>query len=340
MTVAALALPAIAAAQDIHFSQFYETSILRNPSMTGVFSGDYKIGVSYRSQWNSISKPYQTGLVSAEARFPISNEVNDYVSVGLLSYYDKAGSIDMQTLTVYPAINYNKSLEDENNSFLSVGFTGGFVQRSFDPAKMTVDNQYQGNHFDPSLPTNENIGTTKLNLWDVGAGITFSSNSSGADNDITYYVGASGYHFTQPKNSYTDMAGINLSMKLVGSAGMSMKVAKDYTMQFHANYTHQGTYSELLLGGMIGWNKMAISSEDLLLSLNFGLFYRMGDAIIPVVKIKYKDLAIGVSYDTNVSKLKAASNWRGGYEITVFKTGLFNDPKFQKSRTICPTASW
>ena len=43
------ALPQLAQAQaDIHFSQFYETSILRNPSLTGVFSNDFKIGGYYR----------------------------------------------------------------------------------------------------------------------------------------------------------------------------------------------------------------------------------------------------------------------------------------------------
>src|SRR5690606_15066658 len=117
-------------AQDIHFSQYYETSILRNPALTGIFTGDYKVGVIYRSQWSSISKPYQTALVNAETRIPVRGMANDFVSIGLLAYYDKAGSVSLQTLGLYPALNYNKSLSSENNTYLSVGFTGGFIQRS------------------------------------------------------------------------------------------------------------------------------------------------------------------------------------------------------------------
>ena len=55
-------------AQDIHFSQFYENGILRNPALTGIFSGDYKAGVNYRTQWSSISVPFQTMLATAEDR--------------------------------------------------------------------------------------------------------------------------------------------------------------------------------------------------------------------------------------------------------------------------------
>src|SRR5690349_6536682 len=76
-------------AQDIHFTQFYENSILRNPALTGVFAEDYKLGVSYRSQWSSVSNPYQTGTLNAEMHRPVRGG-NDNISFGLLAYYDKA----------------------------------------------------------------------------------------------------------------------------------------------------------------------------------------------------------------------------------------------------------
>src|SRR5690606_24287504 len=128
-TALLLTAAATSQGQDIHFSQFYETSILRNPALTGFFSDDYKVSVVYRNQWSSISRPFQTGVLSAETRIPVRGEANDFVSIGLLGYYDKAGSISLQTTAVYPAINYNKSLGGNQNSYLSVGFTGGYIQR-------------------------------------------------------------------------------------------------------------------------------------------------------------------------------------------------------------------
>ncbi len=75
-----MAIPVFVHAQaDIHFSQFYETSILRNPALTGVFADDYKFGAYYRNQWNTISNPFQTGLVSAETHAPVSHMNNDFL---------------------------------------------------------------------------------------------------------------------------------------------------------------------------------------------------------------------------------------------------------------------
>src|ERR1700744_4318828 len=118
----------VRAQADVHFSQFYETSILRNPALTGVFADDYKFGAYYRNQWSSISNPFQTALISAESRVSVSRMNDDFFSFGLLAYADEAGSIDQKITAVYPAINYNKSINPDHNTYLSVGFTGGYLQ--------------------------------------------------------------------------------------------------------------------------------------------------------------------------------------------------------------------
>lgn len=317
--------------QDVHFSQFYETSILRNPALTGIFTGDYKVGAIYRNQWSSISKPFQTALVSGEVKIPV-NEVGDFVSIGILAFYDKAGSIELKTLGAYPAVNYNKSLEDGHNSFLSVGFTGGYMQRTYDPTKMTFNNQYQNNTYNAANPSGERLSDPKINNWDLGAGISFSS-TAGADDQLNYFVGIAGYHFTNPNQSFENNNTINLDMRWVGSAGLSTQLSDIYGLHMYANYTRQGSYQEIIAGGLISWNKMETRSE-ILFALYGGVFYRYADALVPTVKLKYKDYAIGVSYDLNVSKLKAATNLQGGLEISVFKTGFFRAD--DRGRTLCP----
>ncbi len=321
-------------AQDIHFSQFYETSILRNPSLTGIFSGDYKVGVMYRQQWSSISNPFQTALLSAEMRMPIRGDANDFISFGLLSYYDKAGSINLQTVTVYPAINYNKALEDAHNSFLSVGFTGGFIQRSFDPGKATFDNQYQNDRFDPANPTGENLPDPSFTQWDMGAGFSFNS-SAGKNNNMNYILGASGYHFSRPKYSFSTEDEVEQAIRWNVNAGLSVKVNEQFAYQLHGNYMRQGTYNEAIVGALLGWTKESARTGDQFV-MSAGMLYRYADAVIPVVRLVYSGYSFGFSYDVNASKLTTASNLRGGFEITVFKTGLFRDPKFEKSRTLCP----
>jgi type IX secretion system PorP/SprF family membrane protein len=323
------------AAQDVHFSQFYESTILRNPALTGIFTGEYKVTAIYRNQWSSVSQPFQTALISAETRIPVSEDIHDFVSIGLVAYYDRAGSIDLKTMGVYPAINYNKSLEDDHNSFISVGFTGGYLQRSFDPTKMTFDNQYQGGSFNPDNPTGEQITDSKIHHWDLGAGISFSS-SAGANNDLSYFVGVAGYHFLKPTVSFFHNSDIKLEMKWNVNAGINYKLSERYGLILHANYMKQGSYSETIGGGLLSWKNSAVP-EDNIFTLYAGAFYRINDALAPTVKLDYKTLSFGLSYDVNISKLKAASNLRGGYELTVVKTGLFKDPRWEKARTICPS---
>lgn len=336
LPITACTTPAIVQAQDIHFSQFYETSILRNPSLTGIFTGDYKVGAIYRNQWSSISKPYQTGLVNVETRIPINN-VNDFLSVGLLGYYDKAGSISMQTLSVYPAVNYSKSLEDGHNSYLSVGFTGGYIQRSYDPTKATLNNQFVNGSYSPDNPTGENFNNPKFSYFDLGAGITFSSTSGDGEeaNRLNYVVGIAGYHLTQPKNSFNNNDDSKLDMKWNVNAAISKELNETYSFQLHANYMRQGDYNETIAGGLFGWNKKD-GNGNILFVLYGGVFYRVKDAFIPTIKLRYKDVAFNFSYDVNSSKLRAATNMQGGYEISIVKTGIFNDPERKQSRVICP----
>lgn len=327
-------------AQDIHFSQFYETTILRNPALCGVFNGDYKASVNYRSQWRSISTPYTTAQLSLETRIPVNNESNDFFSAGLLAMYDKAGSINMKTMSIYPAINFSKSLGDAYNSFITAGFTAGYIQRSFDPSKMTTNSQYQQGMYNPSLPTGEEGATPKLNYWDIGGGINFSS-GGGENNAFTYFVGVAGYHLIKPKASFYNSDLVRLETRWNVSAGLNYRINDNWGIIAQASYTMQGESTEIIGGGLISWKNPPQNDEDSPLYVFYlGAFYRNADAVIPVVKLDYKRYSFGISYDINVSNLSTASNFRGGMELSLVKTGLFKDPRWQKSRTVCPHFFW
>ncbi|MDR3678806.1 MAG: PorP/SprF family type IX secretion system membrane protein [Flavipsychrobacter sp.] len=329
--------PVVTYAQaDIHFSQFYETSILRNPALTGVFSEDYKFSAVYRNQWSSITNPFETALVSAESKIKIGHgEQNDFFSYGALVYYDKAGSIDSRIIGAYPAINYSKAFGDAHNSYLSAGFTGGIIQHSFDPSKATFNNQYQNNVFNASNPTGENLPNPKLTLYDVGAGINFNS-SSGEYNSVTYMLGVSGYHFTQPNNSYYKSPNINLNMRFNVNMALSGHFNESYSYQLQGNFALQGSYYEAIAGGLVGWNRINENDLDPEFAIYAGAFYRYGDAIIPTFKLRFKTLAFGLSYDVNVSGLNTASSYRGGYEISLIKTGHFFDKNSTNGKPLCP----
>ena len=116
-----LCLVPCAFTQDIHFSQFFETPLLRNPSLTGIYTGDVRIQGVYRNQWNNVTNAYKTASVNAEYKTPVGKGY-DFVTTGLEIFYDRAGTIGWTSTYVLPALNYHKSLSNDKNRYLSLGF--------------------------------------------------------------------------------------------------------------------------------------------------------------------------------------------------------------------------
>lgn len=320
-------------AQDIHLSQFYETPMLRNPALAGIFTGDFRVEAVYRNQWNSITIPYETGALSGEAKFPIGQH-NDFLTGGLQLTYDVAGSAHFRTTQVYPTINYHKSLSDERNMYLSVGFMGGFTQRQFDPSKATFDNQYNNGAFDPTAPNGESILKNTYTYPDMATGMSFSSTIG---ENVNWFVGASYYHFNHPKISFLEDKSVELSPKWEYNAGVSAPLGDFGKVIVEYNQLTQGVYSEVMAGGLFGYTLQVASGATTQTDMIYGGFFvRWNDAIIPVVKLELNKYAIGFSYDINVSKLSTASQSFGGYEISFSYIGFFNSLSSSAHKLRCP----
>ncbi len=328
-------LPANTYAQaDIHFSQFYETALLRNPALTGVFDNNYKVGAYYRSQWASITYPYETMLLSGEYRLSLGRNANDFISIGALGYSDKVGDIDNKTTAGYLALNYNKSINTNNNSYLSVGFVGGHLQYSFDPTKATFNNQFLGGAYDPNSPSMETLPEPEMSLSDVGAGINYNF-SAGRSLEATYLLGASCYHLTQPLFSYYGTYNYKHNMRWNINAAMARELTENIILKLHVNYARQGSFQEAIGGALLGWRKFEALAEPEF-EIYAGIFYRYADAFVPIIKMRYKHASFGISYDVNTSKLSSASNMRGGLEVTAFLTGNYPPSRSPYKKTVCP----
>lgn len=322
-----------AMAQDIHLSQFYETPILRNPALIGIFNGDVRVQAVYRNQWNQVTIPYQTGTLSGEIKFPVGN-ANDYLTTGLQLTYDRAGTSRLQSTQIMPAINYHKSLNADKASFLSLGFMGGFVQRQFDPAHMTFDNQYTGGRFDPSMPTGEEgkLALRGYSYLDAGVGLSYNSVIG---EEVNYYLGVGYFHFNSPKVSFYNDKSIMLNTKLTFNAGISIPLEERVKLVAEYNQLHQGSYSEYIGGAMLRYALMDQGLESTR-GIYGGLFLRWNDALIPTVKLDMDKYELGMSYDANISKLRTASQSFGGFEISLVFKGFLNSRNSTLESVNCP----
>jgi type IX secretion system PorP/SprF family membrane protein len=319
--------------QDIHFSQFFETPLLRNPALAGIFTGDLRIQGVYRSQWSSVTVPYQTGSLNAEYKLPMGNS-NDFLSIGGQVLYDKAGTVALTATHILPTLNYHKSLSEERNMYLSVGFMGGLVQRKLDRSKMTTNSQFNGSGYDGSLNDGETFPNAGYSYFDASVGISFNS-QIGESEDDNIFLGAA-YHHVNHSNKITfyNDPNVELMPKMVFSAGLRMGVTDYSTITFHGDYSKQGTSTETI-GGVLYSYKLD-DPVDAKYTISAGAFMRWKDAIIPVAKMDFKPFSVSVSYDANVSQLKTASNGRGGFEISITYQTFFDRFNSSQDKTRCP----
>lgn len=301
-------------AQDIHFSQFFETPLLRNPALAGIFSGDVRIQAVYRNQWNSVTVPYQTTSLNGEFKLPVGHG-GDFLTLGGEILYDKAGTVALTATSVLPVLNYHKSLSAERNMYLSAGFSAGMVQRRIDRSKITTNSQYGGDGYDPSLPDGETFSNNSYLYFDGSAGLSFNT-QIGENEDNNMYIGAAYQHFNRSaKPSFYNTYDVELVPKVVFSAGLKMGVSDYSYLTFYADYSKQGASTETI-GGMLYSRKLDDPSESHY-TISGGAFVRWKDAVIPVVKFDVKPLTFALSYDVNISSLKTASQSRGGFELSL-----------------------
>ncbi len=320
-------------AQDIHFSQFFETPLLRNPALAGIFNGDIRVQSVYRNQWNTVTTPYQTGSLNIEYKKPVGRG-DDFLTIGGQILYDKAGTIALQSTHILPAVNYHKSLSGDKNRYLSLGFMGGWVQRSIDRSKVTTNSQYDGTGFNPGLSDGESFPRNSYSYLDASVGMSFNS-QIGDNPDNNIYLGAAYHHFNKAtKVSFYGNPNYEMVPKWVGSVGLRMTVNEYSYFTLYGDYSKQGTYTETMGGALYSWRLDDI--EDPQYILHGGVLLRWKDAVIPVAKLEFKPFAVAVSYDANISQLKAASRGQGGFELSLsYQKSLDRDnPKADAVR--CP----
>jgi type IX secretion system PorP/SprF family membrane protein len=320
-------------AQDVHFSQFFEAPLLRNPSLAGIFTGDVRVQAVYRDQWNSFTNAYRTGSLNAEYKMPVGRG-DDFLTTGVQVLYDKAGSAGLTNTNVLPALNYHKSLSADKVSYLSLGFMGGMIRKSIDLSKISTNNQYGGGGYDPAAPTGENMSVPSFTSWDASVGMSYNA-SFGAGQANSMFVGAAYHHLNRPKNSFYRNPEIELSPKFVFSSGVKFMIDDFTYVTLHADHSVQGSFNETIGGALYSY-KIGGYADEPLYTLHAGAFLRWKDAFVPVVKMDMQSLSVAVSYDVNVSPLKTVSMGRGGFELSLTWTGFVNRERDNTYGTLCP----
>lgn len=320
-------------AQDLHFSQFFNSPLSTNPANTGFIpDGDYRLGVNFRNQWSSVmTLPYKTMSAFGDIQVLKDQSENGWMGVGALVLRDVAGSGNLTSTKIYGSVAYHQLLGYA--SLLSLGFNVGYANKQINVSELKFPDQFDGRFFDNKLPTSVNLARNNIGYLDMQVGMNYAYFPT---DKIYLNTGFSVHHVNQPRESFFDSNGLidnRVPRRYIGFLNGSFMVNDQWIINPNAYFTTQSKVTDLMVGANAHYN-LSGDGEYLLLG---GLYYRHKDAVIPLLGLGYKDYIFTFTYDATISTLKNYNNTRGAFEFSLVKQGVLDQYRGNRRQTICPS---
>ena len=109
-------------AQDFHLTQYDAAPLNLNPSMTGMFSGYYRVHAHYRTQWAALAtNPFQTMEIGYDMplkNFSFGGQLMDYT----------AGTGNYNVFSFEASAAYDKAVDKKGNHHFAGGLQLGVLR--------------------------------------------------------------------------------------------------------------------------------------------------------------------------------------------------------------------
>lgn len=318
--------------QDLHYSQFFNAPLITNPANTGFIpDADYRLGAHYRNQYSSIlTSPYKTISVFGDAQLLRNRIENGWLGIGGVILSDVAGSGGLRSTKIYGSLAYHQQLG--NSSLLSAGFNLGWANKRIDQSKLRFPDQFDGKFFDGNQATGVQLTNNNISYFDMQAGLNYAYFPT---EDVYINGGYSIHHVNRPQETFFSQAADSstVAMRHIGFFNALLKVNDRVIINPNVYYTNQAKSSELVVGINANYNLSGEGGEKQLIA---GLYYRAGDAVIPMIGFEIRNVRFSFSYDATTSALRNFNNFQGASEFNVMKKGFYSDNTGDARDVLCP----
>lgn len=321
-------------AQDLHFSQWFNSPLTTNPANTGFIpDADYRIGANYRNQWSSImSVPYKTFSVWGDAQLFRNRIESGWLGVGGLLLRDVAGSGSLTSTKAYASVAYHQMVGVAH--LLSAGFNVGWANKRINTSSLKFPDQFDGKFFDGNIPTSVILDRTSTSYFDVQMGLNYAFFPT---DKIYVNGGVSAWHLNRPRESFfsSDPVGEDsrIPVRYTAFGNASLKMSDLVILNPMAYFSTQAKTTEIVAGANVQYNL----SGDGEMQLTGGLYYRPGDAFIPMIGFEYKNIKLMFTYDATTSSLQQYNNSRGAFEFALMKHGFYDEYSGDRRQSLCPS---
>ncbi|MCG7754390.1 PorP/SprF family type IX secretion system membrane protein [Flavihumibacter cheonanensis] len=321
-------------AQDLRFSQWFNSPLTTNPANTGFIpDADFRIGANYRSQFiNVMDVPYKTISIFGDAQIMRDRIENGWLGVGGVILRDVAGSGNLTSTKVYGSLAYHQMLG--LSSLLSAGFNLGWANKRIDPTRLKFPDQFNQatGFFDAGVPTNVAFNSTSIGYMDMQVGLNYAYFPT---EDLYVNGGFSVHHINRPRETFFTETGFDnrLAPRYIGFVNASVKVNQQVIVNPMAYYTNQASASELV-GGLSANYNLSGDGETQVIG---GMYYRVGESLIPLIGFQWKNFRMSFTYDVTTSSLAQYNGARGAIEFSLLKHGFYSEGQGNLRQSLCPT---
>lgn len=314
-------------AQDIHFSQFFNTPLASGPGTIGTFDGEYRFNGIFRQQWRAVTIPYRTFALGGDAANAAGVKG---LGVGAWIFNDKAGDSRMDETHLSIGASWTEWFGASQEHALTGGLQFGFTNLSLDPSRLSFDNQYNGFYYDPDLASGEQFARSSSTRPDLHAGAVYRYR---ADARTHVQLGLGVFNLTTPGISFLNGPSTELDRRTSTHVMVQFPIATKLDLIPMVQFMAQGEFNELDIGSNLRY--ILLQRFGLQRAVIFGAHYRAADAGYLHAGLEYDDWTFGLSYDINTSDLVPASRNRGAIELTAIRI-LKKRPAIPARFKACP----
>lgn len=298
------------AAQDAHYSQYFNAPLSLNPAFTGYYDGKHRLATNFRNQWMGAGDPFTTATVSFDTRAMVNQLDKSILGVGLVLMGDRTATGSYNSNYASLSAAYHQALDEEGFQHLAVGFQGNLGARMLDYNRISFNNQFASRGFDLSLSNNENFVTRRANYVDFNIGLMYNY----LKDRNRFFFGTSYYHLNQPKMGFLGNDESILPARATVHAGASFLVGAQGELFLSGQFMNQAGVNNTTLGFAYGYSPYQSDDNNVFYA---GLFYRNQDAVYPYLGYLLNDIQLGLSYDINTSGIQTGNRRNRSFELSV-----------------------
>jgi type IX secretion system PorP/SprF family membrane protein len=285
-------------AQDLHYSQFYNSPLNTSPALTGIFNGDQRFMFSFRDQGRNIPVPYLTFTASYDRKIYPASNTDGFFGIGGFINYDEQGDSNLRLINVNATASYSRLLDEHN--ILTGGILLGFANRGFDPENLMWDSQWDPvtGMFNSNAGSGENFDFENFSFLETAIGLNYRWQSS---TRTRIDIGAAGWHLNEPESNFSNSVDQSLPLRMSFYGIGSIQLDERLDFQLDILHQRQDAYRQLLFGGYL--NYYLNQARGRVSQFRAGAGYKTtGEILFVKAGFQTNELFVGASYDIDLSE--------------------------------------